>query len=167
MFSSITDFEDFIEKMRNKDIIINGDKARSIIVDKKTNTTLADNLAKRINKYKQARSGTIPSILETDIASCLEAINEAYAYGVVEENKERFQQEIKELQRQIKEKDEKIATYLADIDQLKQERDGAMETANKLSLELADMTGQKKALDEKFNRMVPNDGEEEDDRCGA
>jgi hypothetical protein len=42
-----------------------------------------------------------------------------------------------------------------------------METANKLSLELADMTGQKNALDEKFNRMVPNNGEEEDDRYGA
>jgi uncharacterized coiled-coil DUF342 family protein len=106
---------------------------RNIIVDAETNLTLGQQLANRINEYE------LMSKNEFSAALCLGTINEAYAHGVIEENNEKLSEEIKTLKMQIKEKDDRIASYLADMEELKQERDGAAETANKLQLELLEL----------------------------
>jgi hypothetical protein len=89
--SPIEAVEEFIRKLRSGDIIIIvAEKARSIIVDKDIKMTLAEALPCAISNYELlGKGGAFPPSERENLANlCLKYINEAYANGVIQENKE-------------------------------------------------------------------------------
>src|SRR5687768_12511533 len=99
---AIYEVEDFIKKMRNRDIIIDGEKARSIIVyyhkgkkddDKEDKRmTLAEALSASITDYELGID-LFPLSHQQGLANlCLPYINKAYTNGIILENKPRLQE---------------------------------------------------------------------------
>src|SRR5215216_141146 len=88
MGCAIKDVEDFIEKMRNQDIMILYERARSISVDKDNKEPLSQALASSITSYEMLGKGAFLSERENLANLCIEYINDAYTRGVIEENKE-------------------------------------------------------------------------------
>jgi len=88
--SLIEAVEEFIRKLRSGGIIIVAEKARSIIVDKDIKMTLAEALPCAISNYELLGKvgGAFPPSERENLANlCLKYINEAYANGVIQENK--------------------------------------------------------------------------------
>jgi hypothetical protein len=87
--SPIEPVEEFIRKLHSGDIIIVAEKARSIIVDKDIKMTLAEALPCAISNYELlGNGGAFPPLERENLANlCLKYINEAYANGVIQEDK--------------------------------------------------------------------------------
>jgi hypothetical protein len=87
--SPIEPVEEFIRKLHSGDIIIVAEKARSIIVDKDIKMTLAEALPSAISNYELlGKGGAFPTSERENLANLsLKYINEAYANGVIQENK--------------------------------------------------------------------------------
>ncbi len=100
MSNKIKDVEDFIEKMRNQDIMILYERARSISVDKDNNEPLSQALASSLTSYEMLGKGAFLSERENLANLCIGYINDAYTRGVIKENKEKLQRQ-EELQKQI------------------------------------------------------------------
>src|SRR5215216_793988 len=144
MGCAIKDVEDFIEKMRNQDIMILYERARSISVDKDNKEPLSQALASSITSYEMLGKGAFLSERENLANLCIEYINDAYTRGVIEENKEK-------LQRQVS----KIATdyevLSAENNELRREQEAANESVSTLTSTKKDLTEENKELKEELN----------------
>lgn len=130
MNSAIKDVENFIEKMRSQDIMILYDRARSIIVDKDNEEPLSQALASSITSYEMLGKEAFLSERESLANLCIQYINDAYTQGVIEENKEKLQRQVEELQKQISKITTDYEVLLAENNELKRER----ETTNERNL---------------------------------
>jgi chromosome segregation ATPase len=153
MGSAIRDVEDFIEKMRNQDIMILYERARSISVDKDNKEPLSQALASSITSYEMLGKGAFLSERENLANLCIGYINDAYTQGVIEENKEKLQRQVEELQKQIS----KIATdyevLLSENNELKREREAANEGISTLTISVENLTDENKELKKELNRV--------------
>ena len=152
MSSAIKDVENFIEKMRSQDIMILYERARSIIVDKDNKEPLSQALASSITSYEILGKEAFLSERENLANLCIQYINDAYTQGVIEENKEKLQRQVEELQKQIS----KIATnyevLLAENNELKREREAAAnELISTLTVSVENLTDENKELKKALN----------------
>jgi len=151
MSCAIKDVEDFIEKMRNQDIMILYERARCINVDKDNKEPLSQALASSITSYEMLGKGAFLSERENLANLCIGYINDAYTRGVIEENKEKLQRQVEELQKQIS----KIATddevLSAENNELRREQEAANESVSTLTSTIKDLTEENKELKEELN----------------
>src|SRR5215207_389050 len=151
MSCAIKDVEDFIEKMRNQDIMILYERARSISVDKDNKEPLSQALASSITSYEMLGKGAFLSERENLANLCIEYINDAYTRGVIEENKEKLQRQVEELQEQIS----KIATdyevLSAENNELRREQEAANERISTLTIGVENLTDENKELKKELN----------------
>ena len=99
MSNTIKDVEHFIEKMRNQDIMILYERARSIRVDKDNKEPLSWALASSLTSYEMLGKEAFLSERENLANLCLGYINNAYTQGVIKENKEKLQRQVEEMQK--------------------------------------------------------------------
>ena len=86
MESPIRDIEDFIEKMRNQDIVVLYEKARSIGVDRDNPESLSGALSSSISNYEMRCKGGSSAFLserENLANECIGYINDAYTQGTI------------------------------------------------------------------------------------
>jgi hypothetical protein len=149
--SFIEDVEDFIEKMRNQDIMILYEKARSIGVDKDNKEPLSQALASSITSYEMLGKGAFLPERESLANLCIGYINDAYTQGVIKENTEKLQSQVEELQKQIS----KIATdyevVQAENNELRREQEAANESVYSLTSTIKDLTEENKELKKELN----------------
>jgi chromosome segregation ATPase len=153
MSSAIKDVENFIEKMRSQDIMVLYERARSIIVDNDNKEPLSQALASSITSYEMLGKEAFLSERENLANLCVQYINDAYTQGVIEENKEKLQRQVEELQKQIS----KIATdyevLLSENNELKREREAANESISTLTISVENLTDENKELKKELNRV--------------
>jgi chromosome segregation ATPase len=146
MTSAIKDVEDFIQKMRNQDIMILYERARSIGVDKDNKEPLSQALASSITSYEMLGKGAFVSEREDLANLCIGYINDAYTQGVIKENKEKLQREVEELQKQISKTATDYEVLFAENNELKREREAANERISTLTISVEDLTDENKKL---------------------
>src|ERR671910_903983 len=139
MSSSIEDVEDFIEKMRNQDIMILYERARSISVDKGNKEPLSQALASSLTSYEMLGKGAFLSERENLANLCIEYINDAFTQGVIEENKEKLQSQVEELQKQISKLSTNYEVLLAENNELRREQEAASESISTLTSTIKDL----------------------------
>jgi hypothetical protein len=144
--STIKDVEDFIEKMRNQDIMILYERVRSISVDKDNKEPLSQALASSITSYEMLGKGAFLSERENLANLCIGYINDAYTRGVIEENKEKLQRQVEELQKQMSKMATGYEVLLAENNELKREQDAANESVYTLTSSIKDLTDENKEL---------------------
>jgi hypothetical protein len=144
--STIKDVEDFIEKMRNQDIMILYERARSINVDKDNNEPLSQALASSLTTYEMLGKGAFLSERESLANLCIGYINDAYTQGVIKENKEKLQRQVEELQKQMSKMATGYEVLLAENNELKREQDAANESVSTLTSSIKDLTDENKEL---------------------
>jgi peptidoglycan hydrolase CwlO-like protein len=146
MSSAIKDVEDFIDKMRNQDIMILYERARSIRVDKDNKEPLSQALASSITSYEMLGKGAFVSEREDLANLCIGYINDAYTEGVIEENKEKLQREVEDLQKQISKTATDYEVLFAENNELKREREAANERISMLTISVEHLTDENKEL---------------------
>lgn len=146
MTSAIKDVEDFIQKMRNQDIMILYERAQSISVDKDNKEPLSQALASSITSYEMLGKGAFVSEREDLANLCIGYINDAYTEGVIEENKEKLQREVEELQKQISKTATDYEVLFAENNELKREREAANERISMLTISVEHLTDENKEL---------------------
>jgi cell division protein FtsB len=144
--STIKDVEDFIEKMRNQDIMILYERARSISVDKDNKEPLSQALASSLTTYEMLGKGAFLSERESLANLCIGYINDAYTQGVIKENKEKLQRQVEELQKQISKMATGYEVLLAENNELRREQDAANESVSTLTSSIKDLTDENKEL---------------------
>src|SRR5829696_4892000 len=147
----IKDVEDFIEKMRNQDIMILYERARSINVDKDNKEPLSQALASSLTTYEMLGKGAFLSERESLANLCIGYINDAYTQGVIKENKEKLQRQVEELQKQISEMATGYEVLLEENNELKREQDAANESVSTLTSSIKDLTDENKELKKELN----------------
>jgi archaellum component FlaC len=151
MSTSIEDVEDFIEKMRNQDIMILYEKARSISVDKDKKEPLSQALASSITSYEMLGKGAFLSERESLANLCIGYINDAHTQGLIKENKEKLQSQVEELQKQIS----KIATdyevVQSENNELRREQEAAIESVSSLTNTIKDLAEENRELKKDLN----------------
>ena len=134
--SPIRDVEDFIEKMRNQDIVILYEKARSIIVDRNNPEPLSRALASSISNYEMLRKGGSSAFLperENLANECIGYINDAYTQGIIKENKEKLRSQVEEMQKQLSKLSIDHEVLMSENNELRVEQAAANESISTLS----------------------------------
>jgi SMC interacting uncharacterized protein involved in chromosome segregation len=144
--SAIKDVEDFIQKMRNQDIMILYERARSISINKDKTQPLSQALASSITSYEMLGKGAFLSERENLANLCIGYINDAYTQGVIEENKEKLQRQVGDLQKQISKIAIDYEVLLAENNELKREQEAANESISSLTSSVEDLTVENKGL---------------------
>lgn len=146
MNSSIKDVEDFIEKMRNQDIVILYERARSIRVDKRNKEPLSQALASSLTSYEMlGREAFFPE--RENLANlCIGYINKAFTQGVIKENKEKLQRQVEEMQKQITKMSTDYEVLLAENNELRREQEAANDSVSTLTSTIKDLTEENKEL---------------------
>ena len=144
--TAIKEVEDFIEKMRNQDIMILYERARSISADKDNKEPLSQALASSLTSYEMLGKGAFLAERENLANLCMGYINDAYTQGVIKENKEKLQRQVEELQKQIS----KIATdyevLFAENNELRREQEAANESVSTLTSSIKNLTEENEEL---------------------
>lgn len=152
MSSTVKDVEDFIEKMRNQDIMILYERARSISVDKDNNTEpLSQALTSSLTSYEMLGKGAFLSERENLANLCIGYINDAYTRGVIKENKEKLQRQVEELQKQISKTATDYEVLVAENNELRREQEEANESISTLTSSIKDLTDENKELKKELN----------------
>ena len=146
MNSSIKDVEDFIEKMRNQDIMILYERARSIRVDKGNKEPLSQALASSLTSYEMLGKEAFLPERENLANLCLEHINKAFTQGVIKENKEKLQTQVEEMQKQITKMSTDYEVLLAENNELRREQEATNESVSTLTSTIKDLTEENKEL---------------------
>jgi hypothetical protein len=144
--NSIEDVDDFIEKMRNQDIVILYERARSINVDKGNKEPLSQALASSLTSYEMLGKGSFLPERENLANMCIGYINDAYTQGVIKENKEKLQRQVEELQKQISKIDTDHEVLLAENNELRREQEAANESVSTLTSTIKDLMEENKEL---------------------
>ncbi len=153
MGSAIKDVEDFIEKMRNQDIMILYERARSITVDKVNKEPLSQALASSLTSYEMLGKEAFLSERENLANLCIEYINNAFTQGVIKENKEKLQRQLEEMQKQITKMATDYEVLLSENNELRREQEAANESVSTLTSTIKDLTEENKEL-KKGTRLV-------------
>ena len=146
MSSSIEDVEDFIEKMRNQDIMILYERARSISVDKGNKEPLSQALASSLTSYEMLGKEAFLSERENLANMCIGYINNAYTQGVIKENKEKLQRQVEEMQKQITKLATDYEVLLSENNELRREQEAANESVSTLTSTIKDLTEENRDL---------------------
>ena len=146
MSSSIEDVEDFIEKMRNQDIMILYERARSISVDKDNKEPLSQALASSLTSYEMLGKEAFLSERENLANMCIGYINNAYTQGVIKENKEKLQRQVEEMQKQITKLATDYEVLLSENNELRREQEAANESVSTLTSTIKDLTEENRDL---------------------
>jgi hypothetical protein len=152
--STIKDVEDFIEKMRNQDIMILYERARSINVDKDNKEPLSQALASSLTTYEMLGKGAFLSERESLANLCIGYINDAYTQGVIKENKEKLQRQVEELQKQISKMATDYEVLLAENNELRREQEAANESVSTLTSSIKDLTDENKELKKERAQLI-------------
>jgi len=153
--NTIKDVEDFIEKMRNQDIMILYERARSINVDTEDNKEpLSQALASSLTTYEMLGKGAFLSERESLANLCIGYINDAYTQGVIKENKEKLQRQVEELQKQISKMDTDYEVLLAENNELRREQEAANESVSTLTSSIKDLTDENKELKKERAQLI-------------
>ena len=148
--TAIKEVEGFIEKMRNQDVMILYERARSISADKDNKEPLSQALASSLTSYEMLGKGAFLAERENLANLCIGYINDAYTQGVIKENKEKLQRQVEDLQKQIS----KIATdyevLFAENNELRRE-EAASESVSTLTSSIKDLTEENKELKKELN----------------
>ncbi len=153
MGSAIKDVEDFIEKMRNQDIMILYERARSITVDKSNKEPLSQALASSLTSYEMLGKEAFLSERENLANLCIEYINNAFTQGVIKENKEKLQRQLEEMQKQMTKMATDYEVLLSENNELRREQEAANESVSTLTSTIKDLTEENKEL-KKGTRLV-------------
>jgi regulator of replication initiation timing len=164
--SAIKDVENFIQKMRNQDIIILYERARSISVDKDNVEPLSQALASSITSYEMLGNGAFLSERENLANLCIGYINDAYTQGVIEENKVKLQSQVEELLKQISKISTNYEVLLAENNELEREQEAARESISTLTSTIKGLTEENKELKKELNWYKQEFGSLRDDGCG-
>jgi hypothetical protein len=152
--TAIKEVEDFIEKMRNQDIMILYERARSISADKDNKEPLSQALASSLTSYEMLGKGAFLAERENLANLCVGYINDAYKQGVIKENKEKLQRQVEELQKQIS----KIATdyevLFAENNELRREQEAANESVSTLTSSIKDLSDENKELKKERAQLI-------------
>jgi chromosome segregation ATPase len=146
MNSSIKDVDNFIDKMRNQDIMILYERARSIRVDKGNNEPLSQALASSLTSYEMLGKEAFLSERENLANLCIGYINNAYTQGVIKENKEKLQRQVEEMQKQITKLATDYEVLLSGNNELRREQEAANESVSTLTSTIKDLTEENKEL---------------------
>jgi archaellum component FlaC len=146
MSRSIEDVEDFIEKMRNQDIMILYERARSISVDKGNKEPLSQALASSLTSYEMLGKEAFLSERENLANMCIGYINNAYTQGVIKENKEKLQRQVEEMQKQITKLATGYEVLLSENNELRREEEAANESVSTLTSTIKDLTEENRDL---------------------
>ena len=146
MNSSIKDVDNFIDKMRNQDIMILYERARSIRVDKGNKEPLSQALASSLSSYEMLGKEAFLSERENLANLCIGYINNAYTQGVIKENKEMLQRQVEEMQKQITKLATDYELLLSENNELRREQEAANESVSTLTSTIKDLTEEKKEL---------------------
>ncbi len=136
MESPIRDVEDFIEKMRNQDIVVLYEKARSISVDRDNPEPLSQALASSISNYEMLGKGGGGAFLperENLANECIGYINDAYTQGIIKENKEKLRSQVEEMQKQLSKLSIDYEVLMSENNELRREQAAANESISTLS----------------------------------
>jgi archaellum component FlaC len=160
--STIKDVEDFIEKMRNQDIVILYERARSISVDKDSPEPLSQALASSIANYEMLGKGAFLPEREDLANQCIGYINDAYIQGVIKENKEKLQSQVEELQKQINKISIDYEVLSSENNELRQEQAATNESISALTSTMKDLTEENKLLKKELDWYKQNSGSARD-----
>jgi chromosome segregation ATPase len=149
---AIKDLEDFIEKMRNQDIMISYERARTINADNhNTPYPLSEAIASTITSYEMLGKGAFSAERENLASVCMDYINLAYAQGLIEENKDKLQSQVGELQKQISKINTDYEVLLAENNELRREQEAASESIVTLTTTIKDLSQDNKQLRKEIN----------------
>ncbi len=137
---AIKKLEEFIEKMRNQDIMILYERGRTITIDKDNTRPLSEALASTITSYEMLGKEAFSSERENLASLCMDYINQAYAQGVIEENKDKLQIQVEELQKQIIKINTDYEVLLAENNELRREQEAASESIVTLTSTIKELT---------------------------
>ena len=152
MNSSIKDVDNFIDKMRNQDIMILYERARSIRVDKGNKEPLSQALASSLTSYEMLGKEAFLSERENLANLCIGYINNAYTQGVIKENKEKLQRQVEEMQKQITKLATDYEVLLSENNELRREQEAANESVCTLTSTIKDLTEENKELRNELDR---------------
>ena len=151
MNSSIKDVDNFIDKMRNQDIMILYERARSIRVDKGNKEPLSQALASSLTSYEMLGKEAFLSERENLANLCIGYINNAYTQGVIKENKEKLQRQVEEMQKQITKLATDYEVLLSENNELRREQEAANESVSTLTSTIKDLMEENKELKKELN----------------
>jgi hypothetical protein len=146
MNSSIKNVEDFIDKMRNQDIMILYERARNVIVENGNKEPLSQALASSLTSYEMLGKDAFLPERENLANLCIEYINKAFTQGVIRENKEKLQSQVEETQKQIMKINIDYEVLLAEYNELRREQEAANESVSTLTSTIKKLTEQNKEL---------------------
>jgi len=149
---AIKKLEDFIEKMRNQDIMISYERARTINADNpNTRYPLSEAIASSITSYEMLGKEAFGAERENLASVCMDYINQAYAQGVIEENKDKLQTQVEELQKQISKINTDYEVLLAENNELRREQEAASQSIVTLTSAIKDLGQDNKRLRKEVN----------------
>jgi chromosome segregation ATPase len=146
MNSSIKDVDNFIDKMRNQDIMILYERARTIRLDKGNKEPLSQALASSLTSYEMLGKEAFLSERENLANLCIGYINNAYTQGVIKENKEKLQRQVEEMQKQITKLATDYEVLLSENNELRREQESVNESVSTLISTIKDLTEENKEL---------------------
>jgi hypothetical protein len=146
MSSAIKDVEDFIDKMRNQDIMILYERARSIRVDKDNKEPLSQALASSLTSYEMLGKEAFLPERENLANLCIGYINNAFTQGVIKENKEKLHRQVEEIQKQITKLATDYEVLLSENNELRREEEAANESVSTLTGTIKDLTEENRDL---------------------
>jgi chromosome segregation ATPase len=132
--------------MRNQDIMILYERARSIRVDKGNKEPLSQALASSLTSYEMLGKEAFLSERENLANLCIVYINNAYTQGVIKENKEKLQRQVEEMQKQIMKLAIDYEVLLSDNNELRREQEAANQSVSALTSTVKDLTEENKEL---------------------
>jgi hypothetical protein len=132
--------------MRNQDIMILYERARSIRVDKGNKEPLSQALASSLTSYEMLGKEAFLSERENLANLCIGYINNAYTQGVIKENKEKLQRQVEEMQKQIMKLAIDYEVLLSDNNELRREQEAANQSVSALTSTVKDLTEENKEL---------------------
>jgi hypothetical protein len=132
--------------MRNQDIMILYERARSIRVDKGNKEPLSQALASSLTSYEMLGKEVFLSERENLANLCIGYINNAYTQGVIKENKEKLQRQVEEMQKQIMKLAIDYEVLLSDNNELRREQEAANQSVSALTSTVKDLTEENKEL---------------------
>jgi chromosome segregation ATPase len=132
--------------MRNQDIMILYERARSIRVDKGNKEPLSQALASSLTSYEMLGKEAFLSKRENLANLCIGYINNAYTQGVIKENKEKLQRQVEEMQKQIMKLAIDYEVLLSDNNELRREQEAANQSVSALTSTVKDLTEENKEL---------------------
>jgi hypothetical protein len=146
MNSSIKNVEDFIDKMRNQDIMILYERARNVIVENGNKEPLSQALASSLTSYEMLGKDAFLPERENLANLCIEYINKAFTQGVIRENREKLQRQVEETQKQITKINTDYEVLFAEYNELRREQEAANESVSTLTSTIKKLTEQNKEL---------------------